>query len=183
MYRLTFRLAILGIALALAAVSVAPILVGPLLLYFCALWVVWILCVCAATPWPGVARLSALWALIDLGVLVAFLAMARNVATSAYGSTEGADIALFVAFGPVALPLGFVITYWDVALPSVVGLLESTLGHFRADLIDAWLVMSTIAAVQCSILILVSWAIRSIRGNRKNPERASNHAWSGRDVK
>jgi len=171
MYRLTLRLSLLGIALALTVLSIAPILTAPVIFYFFGLWSVWIVCACAATPWPGAARLSALWALIDLGLLILFFAMARNVLESPSSGPDGADVAVFIVFLPVIVPSVFLLSYWGVALPSVDGLLESTLGHYRANLVDAWLVMSVIAAMQCCVLVLVSRAVRSVLDNRASNQR------------
>ena len=163
MYRLALRLSLLGLALALTALSVAPILVTPVLFYFCGLWLFWIACTCSATPWPGAARLSALWALIDFGLLALFLAMARN-------GPGGADIVVFGAFLPVTVPLVFLLSRWGGNLPNVGHLLEGVIGHLRADLVNAWFVMSLIAAIQSSVFVLVTRAIRSKRkGRASNP--------------
>jgi hypothetical protein len=171
MFRLTLRLSLIGTLLALLSLAFIGGLVLPLLFYFCGLWLLWLLCGCIVTPWPGAARLLGLWALIDLGVLILILVMAKNVSDLAHPGADGADVAILTAYLPVTIPSGFLIPSW--ARPNLPGALAGTLGQYRVNLINAWLGASVIAAFQCVVLVLIARGGRFLARRSQFVGRAS----------
>ena len=173
MFRLTLRLSLIGTLLGLLSLAFFGGLVAPLLFYFCGLWLLWLLCGCLVTPWPGAARLLALWALIDLGVLILILVMAKNVSELVHPGPDGADVAILTAYLPVLIPSGFLIP--SRALPNLPSALAGTLGQYRMNLINAWLGASVIAAFQCVALVFIARSGHFLVRRFQSVGRASNH--------
>lgn len=164
-HRITLVIAFTCLAAGAAVLLALPSWAGLLSLFYLLVWLLWIACVLAMPTAGHLRRTIALWVLVDAGLLLAFLGMARYVkAIYPNLGTDGAPVVMLASYGPVVLPLAFILPKSvRLGAPAALGHL---LGHIYADYLWAWVVLSCIAAVQSAVLVALVLSVREIRGRR-----------------
>jgi hypothetical protein len=155
--RRSFIFAIAGVVLSLASLTFFRGSAGLLCFYFAGLWILWIVCSVVTSRFQW-APMIGLWVLIDLGVLIDFLSIALAIPKAPHPVPLGLEFVALIAYFPVAIPLGLIVPQW--LLLTSAGMLFNRLGPVGADIIDAWIGMTVIAARHSTLIAVVVCTVR-----------------------
>jgi hypothetical protein len=98
------------------------------------------------------------WVLIDLGVLIDLLAIVIAIPKPPHPTPLGLEMVVLIAYFPVVMPLGLTVPQWF--FPPSVGTLDSMLGPVGTNVVDAWIAMKLIAALQSTLIV---GTVRTVR--------------------
>jgi hypothetical protein len=99
-----------------------------------------------------------IWVLIDLGVLIDLLAIVIAIPKPPHPTPLGLEMVVLIAYFPVVMPLGLAVPQWF--FPPSVGTLVGMLGPVGVNVIDAWIAMTLIAALQSTLIV---GTVRTVR--------------------
>ena len=155
--RRSFILACAGVVLSLGSLTFFRGSAGLLCFYFAGLWILWIVCSAVTSRFQW-APMIGLWVLIDIGLLIDFIAIALGIPKPPHPVPLGLDFVALIAYFPVVIPLGLIVPQW--LLLTSAGTLITMLGPVGADIIDTWISMTVIAALQSTLVAVV---VRTVR--------------------
>jgi hypothetical protein len=177
----TIRKVVLVMTLVAIAIAITSTLVplaykrpfAILLFYLPILWVAWLGGAIFSVRDPRTDRhWTVLWVLVDFSVLTTFLAFELGAPGR---SSQGADLAAFVAFAPVVFPLILAVAALPDAAQNELLLRNTELGS-RINLelgqtTTTWLFFSVVAAIQCWLLLgsIRYWIRRRQGGTASRP--------------
>lgn len=158
--KLSFAAAGLGLVACSISFAVPAIPVGLLCFYFFACWLLWLVCVFASVKSQPVL-VAGLWLLLNLDVLVMFLAISSSVGD--VRSSQGTELVWFISYAPVVVPTAFAV---HPAMPEAHRTLSAVSPPFSAVVAD-WLDFAYVALVQSLLIALIAWSTASFVGAKR----------------
>ncbi len=117
-------------------------------IYFAFCWLIWIICAIRQEG-RNICQRLILWILIDVGILIQFVAFDRAYG---HGSLSGVEFLYAFSFAPVCFPSAFILAFFDGAISNKYYFWQyfgATLSYVLPD----WISGTLVAAMQSVIVI------------------------------
>jgi hypothetical protein len=148
-----FACALIGIVVSLASFAMPSFPVAVLCFFFCFCWVFWLVCA-VAYPINNGIRLTAIWAVINLGILAMFISVTAT--NGDVMTTMGNDVVWLITYFPVIIPSGLAFAFFPHGIEGAINTSTNWLAPAYRATLSAWLTMSFIGIFQSLLIFQLS---------------------------